>query len=123
MVSICNQKHFCLQVETFFSLSTGLTHYKFSLFLADNQPFASRRLRRTYAEFASRFALAAIRTVHAPTRYKSVGGKGYIERLRQGGVTQGDEACEQKKQPCSIDLRKLMHYALRIMGVTRATLA
>ncbi len=28
---------------------------------------------QTYAEFASRFALAAIRTVHAPTRYKSVG--------------------------------------------------
>ena len=25
---------------------TGQTHYKFSLFLADNQPFASRRLRR-----------------------------------------------------------------------------
>ena len=38
-------------------------------------------------------------------------------------ISQGGEACEQKKQTCSIDLRKLVRYALRIIGVTLATLA
>jgi len=34
-----------------------------------------------------------------------------------------EEACEPKKQTCSIDLRKLERYALRIIRVTLATFA